>query len=423
MWGRAPPSHIPQTEFETVSDNAKKPRKKHLLGAAAALLVLVLLGVALRPQPLPADFAEVLTGPLRVTVDEEGETRVRDRYVVSAPVAGKVLRIRLEPGDPVVADETVLATFQPVDPTPLDDRSRSEAEARVKAAEAAVGRAEAQGESSRAELRFAEVEIERYERLAREQIISRQHLESTELELNTRREAVRAAEFQAASAEQELAAARASLLEVSSGEVSAGGSPIEIRSPVEGLVLRRLRESEAVVPVGEPLLEVADPTDLEIVSDLLSTDAVKVRPGAAVLIERWGGADELRGRVRRIEPSGFTKVSALGVEEQRVNVIVDFEDPREAWEALGDAYRVEVAIVVWERDSVIKVPTSSLFRDGDGWAVYAVEEGTAVRRTVELGQRNGLEAEILAGLSEGERVIVHPSDKIEDGVAVAERSA
>ncbi len=177
-----------------------------------------------------------------------------------------------------------------------------------------------------------------------------------------------------------------------------------------------------MVPAGEPLLEVGDPADLEIVSDLLSTDAVKIRPGNKILIEEWGGGNPLRGRVRRIEPSGFTKISALGIEEQRVNVIIDFEDSREAWEALGDGYRVEVRITIWEREDVLKIPTSSLFRDGERWAVFTVEEGKAVRRTVEIGQRNGLEAEVLSGFSEGEMVLVHPSDAISDGVAVTSRS-
>jgi HlyD family secretion protein len=194
-----------------------------------------------------------------------------------------------------------------------------------------------------------------------------------------------------------------------------------IRSPVDGVVLRRVRESEAVVAPGEPLLELGDPAQLEIVSDLLSTDAVKVRPGNPVLIEQWGGDRTLRGRVRRVEPSGFMKVSALGVEEQRVNVLVDFEDPAEAWKALGDGYRVEVRIVVWESPDAVRVPTTSLFRKGDGWAVFAVEGGRARIRPVVVGRRNGLEAEVVSGVAPADRVIVHPGDRIVDGSRVAER--
>jgi HlyD family secretion protein len=200
------------------------------------------------------------------------------------------------------------------------------------------------------------------------------------------------------------------------------GRPLAIRSPVDGVVLKRLRESEAVVPAGEPLLEVGDPHGLEIVSDLLSTDAVKVRAGARVLLEQWGGDHAIEARVRRVEPSGFMKVSALGVEEQRVNVVMDFEDPLEAWSALGDAYRVEVRIVIWERDPVLRLPTSSLFRRGDDWAVFAVSGGRAALRTVVIGRRNAAHAELVSGLDGGASVVLHPSDTLEDGSRIARRA-
>jgi len=401
-----------------------KAMRKRLVLWSIGILVVLVIGLAFRPKPLAADFAVVEYGSLRVTIDEEGETRVRDRFVVSAPLAGRVLRIELEPGDVVRAGETVLATFQPSDPILLDARTRAEAEARVGAAEAALGLARAERDRAEAELRFARSDVKRYRSLAAEEIVSRERAETAELAAQTREEALEAAEFAVRSAEQELAAARASLLETTMEETGRNdsGRVITLRSPVDGLVLRRLRESEAVVPAGEALLEIADPAELEIVSDLLSTDAVRIRRGNPVLIEQWGGERPLRGVVRRVEPSGFTKISALGVEEQRVNVVIDFEDPREAWEALGDGYRVEVRVVVWERDEVLKVPTSSLFRDGDGWAVFAVEEGRAVLRPLEIGQRNALEAEVLSGLGEGDQVIVHPSDSVADGVAVMARS-
>ena len=288
-------------------------------GIGAIALVAVVL--ALRPKPIQADFAVVERGQLRVTIDEEGETRVRDRFVVSAPLAGRVLRIELEPGDPVVADETVLATFQPGDPTLLDARTRAEAEARVRAAEAGLGRAHVDRERAAAESAFARAEFDRHRELAEQELVSREQLESVELRARTRGEALRSAEFAVRSAEYELEIAQASLLQVRGNRLngaSAGPEAIVLRSPIDGIVLRRLRESEAIVPAGEPLLEVADPAELEIVSDLLSTDAVKIHPGQNVLIEQWGEARALRGRVRRVEPSGFTKISALGVEEQRV---------------------------------------------------------------------------------------------------------
>ena len=355
-----------------------------------AVLVVAALVYALQPQPLQADLVTIGSGPLRVTLDEEGETRVRDRFMVSAPLAGRVLRIELEPGDLVAANETVLATFLPVDPTLLDARTRAEIEARVRAAESAVGRAEVEAERAGTELEFAESDLERYEHLDANALISKEQLDAAELRARTAAETRRSAEFAVSNARYELEVAQASLLQARGG--SGDGQTITLRSPIDGVVLRRLRESEAIVPVGEPLMEIADPAQLEIVSDFLSTDAVRIEPGRPVLIEQWGGDRALAGRVRRVEPYGFTKISALGVEEQRVNVVIDFEDVRGAWEALGDGYRVEVRAVIWEENDVLKVPTSSLFRDGDDWAVYTVTRDTAALTHVEIGQRNGLEA-------------------------------
>ena len=383
----------------------------------------IAVGVALRPRPIPVDMETVARGSLRVTLDEEGKTRVRDRFLVSAPVAGRVLRIEHEPGDDVVANESALATFLPSDPTFLDARSRAEAEARMKAAEAALERARVEQARAAVEQEFAQSELERYVELDEADLIAKDQLESAELRAETSVEARRSAEFAVRTAEFELEVARASLLQATGNPAGRdpGDAAITLRSPIDGVVLQRLRESEAIVPAGEPLLEVADPTRLEIVSDMLSTDAVRITPGAAVLIEQWGGDHPLAGRVRLVEPYGFTKISALGVEEQRVNVIIDFEDVREAWEALGDGYRVEVRVVIWESDDVLKVPTSSLFRAGDAWAVFAVNEGLASLREVTVGQRNSFEAEILDGLQTGDRVIAYPSDEIVNAVAVVER--
>jgi HlyD family secretion protein len=274
-----------------------------------------------------------------------------------------------------------------------------------------------------AELDYAAAEVERYRRLAADEVVSRDALDAAERGHRTAREAFQATRFAVETATHELERARAMLM-VGDGSAEDGASddPIVLRSPIDGVVLSRRRESESVVPAGEPLLEVADVANLEIVSDLLSTDAVQVRRGQPVMIERWGGGDTLHGTVHRVEPSGFTKISALGVEEQRVNVVVDFTDPLRARESLGDAYRVELRIVVWEREDVLKVPTSALFRRGDDWAVFTVEDGQARERIVDVGRRNGLAAEVLSGLEAGEEVIVHPSDAITDGVSVEERS-
>lgn len=394
-------------------------RTNQLLVWGAGAVVLLAVGLALRPGAIPADWVEVSRGRLEVTLDEEGETRVRDRYMVSAPLAGRVLRIALQPGDPVVAGETIVATFQPADPILLDARTRAEAEARVRAASASLDGARATRDSAVASLSFAEREFERADQLMASGLVPRDSLEATETDVRTRRETLRAAEFAVLTAEHQLEVARASLLQARG---PGPGGAIALRSPIDGVVLQRLRESESVVPAGEALLELGDPTQLEIVSDMLSADAVQITAGDRVIIDEWGGTPPLDGRVLRVEPFGFTKISALGVEEQRVNVIVDFADAPEARPALGDGYRVEIRIVIWERDDVLKVPTSALFRDGDAWAVYRVEANTARVRRVDVGRRTGLEAEVVAGLEPGDRVIAHPSDDMTDGASVEARN-
>ena len=395
-------------------------RPKRPLLWLALVVVVAAIAFALRPQPVPADFATVGRGSLRVTIDEEGETRVRNRFVVSAPVTGRVLRIDLEPGDRVVAGETVIASVQPASPPLLDARTRAEAAARVSAAESALEEARAARDRTRTERDLALSDLERQRELDEGGLVSEERLETAETTARAREDALRAAESAVHTAESQLQAARAVLLDPDGRREQ--GPPVVVQAPVTGVVLRRIRESEAIVPAGESLVEIGDPGNLEIVSDLLSTDAVRIREGLRVLIEGWGGDETLRGVVRRVEPSGFTKISALGVEEQRVNVLIDFTDPATAWEALGDGYRVEVRVIVWEGEDVLKVETSSLFRLGDEWTVYVVEDGRATRRPVTVGHRNGFEAEILAGLEAGEQIILHPGDAVENGVAVVARS-
>lgn len=401
-----------------MSANRKTVTRRVLKWGLPVAAILLLLLLALRPQPVAVDLATVARGDLRLTVEDEGQTRVRERFVVSAPVAGRLLRIELEPGDPVVAGETLLALFQP---TPLDPRARAEAEARVRSAEAALGAARAEQQAAAAELAFARLELERMRRLEAESVIARERLDEAETTLAGREEAARAAAFSTAAAAGELERARAALL-------AADGSSdtpraMELRSPLDGVVLVRRRESEAVVAAGETLLELGDPASLEIVSDLLSSDAVQVRRGQRVLVEHWGGEGPLNGVVRLVEPYGFTKISALGVEEQRVNVVIDLTDPREEWAALGDGYRVEVAVVLWEGEGLLKIPMSSAFRAGDGWAVWRVTGRRARLAPVELGARNGLEAEVLGGLAEGDSVILHPGEAVAEGVRVEPRQA
>ncbi len=398
-------------------------KPKRLLPWFLGLVIVIAIVAAMRPQPLLVDLVPVSRGALRVTLSEEGETRVQERFVVSAPLAGRVLRIELEPGDPVVAGETVLATFEPTDPHLLDARGRAEAEGRVRAAQASVGGARADRERAEAQVAYWLTESRRIARLAKEGIVSLGDLAAAELELETRQDALKAAEFAVQTAEHQWVVARAALRYSGPGDKNDSNreEAMKLTSPVDGAVLRRLQESETVVGPGEPLLEVGDPAHLEVVADYLSRDAVRIRPGQRVILDEWGGDKPLRGIVRRVEPAGFLKISALGVEEQRVNVVIDFDEPRERWVNLGDGYRVAVKVVLWEDDDVLKIPVSSLFRDGDEWSVFAVDGGVAGQVPVTINHKSGLEAEVLEGLSEGQEVIVHPSDDIEDGVKVAQR--
>jgi HlyD family secretion protein len=388
--------------------------RRVLLGVA---VVAGLLTVALWPTATPVDVHVLGRGPLVVTVDEEGMTRVRDRFVVSAPVTGRVLRIELEPGDAVKAGD-VVARVRAEMPALLDPRTRAEAVAAVESARAALGRARAEAARARATLAQAERDLKRGQELAKDGLTTLQELDTRESAVRVAQEAVSAAEFAARAATSEVQRAEA---RVAPPAPDTPGRVVTVRAPVSGVVLKRLRESESVVPAGDPLMEIGDPRQLEIVADLLSTDAVRVKPRARTIVEQWGGDRELAAKVRRVEPAGFTKISALGVEEQRVNVILDFDDPAEAWTALGDAYRVEVRIVLWEAPDVLKVPTSALFRSGSNWAVYLVENDRATLTRVELGHQTGQEAEVISGIGAGAVVVVHPPDTLTAGGRVAPR--
>jgi len=381
------------------------------------LLVGALLAVAFWPATVVVDVALATRGPLVVTVDEEGQTRVKDRFVISTPVSGRVLRIHLEPGDAVKRGD-VVASVRAEAPSLLDARTRAETEAVVEAARAALGRSRAEERRAKATLAQADRELGRVRELAAEELATAREVDGAQAEVDVAAEALKAAAFAVRAASSELQRAEARL--VSDAPDTAG--VVTVTAPVDGVVLRRIRESESVVPAGDPLLEIGNPEALEVVSDLLTTDAVRVQPGARATIEHWGGEAVLDASVRRIEPSGFTKISALGVEEQRVNVILDFADPASAWSALGDAYRVEVRIVVWEAADVVKVPTSALFRQGEDWAVYVVEGDLANATVVEVGHQTGREAEIVSGVLEGQPVIVHPGDTLSDGVSIERRA-
>lgn len=392
------------------------------------------VGAGLWPKALPVEVAAVARGDVVATVNEEGMTRVKNRYVVSSPVAGELQRIEWKAGAPVVAGKTVLARLATGGADLLDARGLAQAGARVRGAAASRELAVAQVARARATAELAASDAKRFRELAGRRAISEQELEAAAMRETTAAQELRAAEFGAQVAEFELEQARALLLrgqphaeEVSASAGAAGGvpataaeAPLEIFSPVNGHVLRVFQESARMVAGGMPLLEVGDETDIELRIEVLSRDAVGVRPGARVMVEQWGGEKPLEARVRLVEPSAFTKISALGVEEQRVYVIADLVDPVEKRPTLGDSYRIEGRIVVWEGKGVLRVPTGAVFQRGGAWQTFVVEGARAKRRTVQVGHSNGLETEIVDGLREGERVVVYPGDKIADGVRVRE---
>lgn len=387
-----------------------------LLGIALVIAVVV----AIRKPAVPVDVGQVTEGPLSVTIDDLGETRVRDLYTVSAPVTGQLQRVPLKPGDQVTPHSTVLARIEPVEPGPLDARSYAEAQANIRSLGAQLTAARSRIAEAAAEYSLAERELARSAELAQRGFVSKSALDRARASRDRGRAAVAAARQSAEATSESLEAAKASLLVA--GTSAKGRGAVTVTSPVPGFVLRVPQESERVVVSGTPLVEVGDPDNLEIVTDLLSTDAVKVRPGAPVSIENWGGERPLNGTVRLVEPFGFTKISALGVEEQRVNVVIDFAEPRAAWRQLGHGYRATVKIAVWSAPKLLRVPISSLFRTGGEWSVFIVDgEGRARLRTLQIGRMNDEAAQVMSGLRVGDSVILHPSDKIADGVRVKQR--
>jgi HlyD family secretion protein len=396
--------------------------KRLLFWGAIGAVIIAALAYAFRPRPVTVDLAEVQRGPLIVSVEDEGLTRVHDVYVVSAPVTGRMRRIGLHAGDHVNARRTVVAEIEPLDPAFLDQRGEAQARADVSAAESAGKLARAEVEMAQAEFEFARREYERARDLIRQGTIAQRALDDAERTFRTRQASLLTAQAALDRSAYELERARAQLLSPAQPRRDDGRCAcIALRAPVDGEVLRVLQQSEAVVAASTPLVEIGNPRDLEIAVDLLSADAVRVQPGQRVIIEGWGGDAPLAGRVRLVEPFGFTKVSALGIEEQRVNVIIDLTSPREQWARLAHGYQVDARIVLAEHEAMLKVALTALFRDGAQWAVFVEEQGRARLRHVTLGPRNGMEAGIDAGLAAGERVVLHPSDRVADGVRIARR--
>lgn len=391
------------------------------------ILVLAVIGsliFAFLPEPIKVDMITVGKGDLLITMEGEGKTRIHDIYTVSAPMDGRITRIEIEPGDLVTAGETTIANMYPANPIFLDKRTETQAKADVDGAKAALSLANSRVKQTKAQLEFDLAEYKRTEVLFKDNNVSKAGLERAELQLKTLRAELETAISNKLVMASRLEAAKARLLQPDKGELANDSDEdcqICIHSPVDGRVLRILHKSEGIVPIGTALVEIGDPADLEVNIEMLSTNAVKVKVGNQALIKRWGGDQDINARVKVIEPSGYTKISALGVEEQRVNVILSFTDPREKWSTLGDAFRVEAAIIIDQANDVIKVPLSALFRQNEIWSVFKVVDGMVELKTVKVGRRNDQSAEIISGLNVNDQIITHPGNAIDVGVKVESR--
>lgn len=421
---RAPTEESSLRNADATPARRTRERKRALMQAVRRILLASLLlaaavaaTLALRPRAVPIDRAVVRRGPLVSAIDESGTTRIKDRFEVSAPVTGSLGRISLEPGDRVVEGD-VLAQITPLSSPLLDARARAETEARLGAALSAQGQARALTSRASAAEQLARRELERLRSLVRSGAATAQELEEADFILRMRAEERASAEFAAKVATQD---ARLVRITLDRGRERPRDRHVDVLAPSTGQILRVEQKSAGVVQAGTPLLEVGDPNALEIVVDVLTTDAVQIRPGTEVAVTGWGGPGALEGRVRRVEPAAFTRPSALGVDEQRVNVVITITEPRERWLALGDGYRVEVRFILWQTSAALQVPEGAVFRRGDGFAVFRVVDGIARLTSVKLGHRGDTEIEVVSGLSAGTAVAVHPGDRVRDGARVEPR--
>ena len=390
-----------------------------LIGIAA---VVGLLYVAFAEDPVPVDLVAANRDMMRVTVDADGKTRIKDIFEVSAPIAGTAQRSPVAVGDIVFEGETVVAVVQPQETGFLDTRTRVQAEAAVREAEAALQVAETNVRQAEEELNYVNSQLERIQTLVDRGVASLTQLEDAAQNQAVREAVLESAKASQQAAESALERARAALIQPGEDSGAEESCCVRITAPADGAVLDIVNVSERPVQAGAPLLSIGQPDNLEIVADILSSEVVRIEEGAPVLVERWGGDETLRATVSEVDPAARTKVSALGIEEQRVDVTMDFEDGDVTGKGLGEGFAVFVRIIVWEGEDILQVPVSSLFRDDGGWALFAVEDDVARKTPVEVGRRSGLMAEIVSGIEEGARVITHPSDRVEDGVAVVDRS-
>ena len=398
---------------------SRKGWLRKLITWTLGLGLLALIGYGVKPRPVEVEWSTSTSGPLTVHVVEEGKTRVRNRYIVSAPVAGQMRRVSLRAGDAVKAGETVITAIESAISPLLDPRAKAQAEARVQVTEAARMQADQSLSMAKIAEKFALSNWERVRTLNEKGSISVTDRENAEREASMKQQEVRGAEFALKVADFELQQAKAALLQLESPS-SAGGT-IEVKSPVTGKVLRVQQESAMIVAPGTAIVEVGDPSDIEIEAEILSRDAIVIQPKSPVVVEQWGGAEPLRAEVRLVEPAAFTKVSALGVEEQRVLVRSDLISPPPAAQALGDRYRVEVRIAIWHTDSTLLIPAGALFREGSEWKTFLFRDGKAQTVTVEIGHTDGRMSEVLKGIVADDEVLLHPPDTVKNGSEVKQR--
>ncbi len=386
----------------------------------STLLMIALLAWGFWPKPLLVESAIAKIAPLTITIEEEGRTRIIDHYIISAPVNGITCLQHLKVGDSVEQGQTLL-TITSLASQVLDPRSRAQAEAQVSVAKSALRVAQEQARATAVSAQLANTDLKRYQPLLEKGLISQGVFDTALTQAQSLSATKRSTDFAVEVARHELESARTTLEYSGKSTTDQPVERVAVSSPISGQILKVTRRCKGPINTGDALLEVGDPRSLEIEVDVLSADAVKIKPGMKVFFDRWGGTLSLEGRVRMIEPVGFTKISALGVEEQRVLIISDFTSPAEQWQRLGDGYRVEASFVLWHEEDVLQVPASSLFRYNNGWAVFVIEGDHAKHRKVTIGQRNGLQAQILEGITAGELIINHPSEAVEDNISIEQR--
>jgi HlyD family secretion protein len=395
----------------------KHSLRRKILVISIVLIVIVLIIYGFLPKTQTVDLVSVTRGPLQITIEEEGRTRLKERFTISAPTAGYMRRINVKVGDNVKKGQ-IVAVLEPLQSQALDPRSRATAQTSVSSAEALLKAAAERETMTKADAAYVEQRRERLKALYDKNSISRDQFERIDSEAQKARAVQRSAAAEVSVARSELERAKATLHNFTNIERGGRHDAVEVIAPLSGDVFRVYRESEGAVSIGEPLMDIGDSKNMEVRVDVLSSDAVKIKKGTAVLFKRWGNDEPLTGKVQLVEPAGFTKVSSLGVEEQRVLVIADITSPPEKWSVLGDGFRMEAHFIIWEEQNILQIPASSLFRSGKDWAVFVEEKGKARKRIVDVGQRNGLAAQILSGLKENEKVLAYPDDSINEGTKI-----